>query len=183
VRRYEPLVRRVVRTLRIPLWCEREDLAQEARIGLLFAIRGWRAERGPFSPFAAHCVSNQALQALDAMCARKHQILSRACSLENPHTRSTPEAHSRPVPMLEILAAPRTPHADPEARAMVREQLAIAVRTLPTLTAAERAGLAASLKGASYEELAARNGSTVKAARKATYRARVKLNAALAHAA
>src|SRR5205823_3434108 len=96
IRRYEPLVRRVVRTLRIPTWCDRADLAQEARIGLLFAI---------------------------------------------------------------------------------------ALRTLPTLTAAELAGLAASLNGDSYEQLAARNGSTVKAACKATYRARVKLNRALAQAA
>jgi RNA polymerase sigma factor (sigma-70 family) len=119
IRRYEPLVRRVVRALRIPPWCEREDLAQEARIGLLFAIRGWRAERGPFPVFAAHCVSNLALLALHTQCARKHQVLSRACSLENPHTRSSPSAHSRPVPLLEILAAPRTPHADPEVRAMV----------------------------------------------------------------
>lgn len=173
----------MVWTLRIPPWCEREDLAQEARIGLLFAIRAWRADRGPFPPFAARCVSNQALQALHAMCARKHQVLSRACSLENPHTRSSPSAHSRPVPMLEILAAPRTPHADPEARMMVREQLAIAVRTLPTLTAAELAGLAISLNGGSYEQLAARNGITVKAARKATCRARLKLNAALSQAA
>lgn len=183
IRRYEPLVRRVVCSLRIPPWCEREDLAQEARIGLLFAIRGWRAERGPFPAFAARCVSNQALLALHTQCARKHQVLSRACSLENPHTRSSPSAHSRPVPLLEILAAPRTPHADPEVRAMVGEQLAIALRTLPTLTAAELASLAASLNGDSYEQLAARNGSTVKAACKATYRARVKLNVALAQAA
>jgi hypothetical protein len=38
-RRYEPLVQRVVWKLRLPPGCEREDLAQEARVGLVAAIR------------------------------------------------------------------------------------------------------------------------------------------------
>ena len=48
VRRFEPLVQRVVWRLRLPPYCERDDLAQEARIGLLAAIRRWRPDRGPF---------------------------------------------------------------------------------------------------------------------------------------
>ena len=82
VRRYEPLVQRVVWTLRLPPGCEREDLAQEARLGLLAAIRAWRPERGPFPAFADRCVSNQALLALKATSARKHQVLSLAASLD-----------------------------------------------------------------------------------------------------
>jgi DNA-directed RNA polymerase specialized sigma subunit len=39
LRRYEPLVQRVVWKLRLPPGCEREDLAQEARVGLVAAIR------------------------------------------------------------------------------------------------------------------------------------------------
>ncbi|MGH2856660.1 MAG: sigma factor, partial [Solirubrobacteraceae bacterium] len=48
VHRYEPLVQRVVWKLRLPPGCEREDLAQEARVGLLAAIRAWRPEREAF---------------------------------------------------------------------------------------------------------------------------------------
>ena len=82
VRAYEPLVQRVVWRLRPPRGCEREDLAQEARIGLLTAIRAWRPERGPFPAFADRCVTNQALLALQAAARHKHQILSRAVHLE-----------------------------------------------------------------------------------------------------
>ncbi len=76
VRRYEPLVRRVVWRIRPPLGTEREDLAQEARIGLVAAIRAWRPERGPFPAFADRCVRNQALLAVQAAARHKHQLLS-----------------------------------------------------------------------------------------------------------
>lgn len=46
--RYEPLVHRVVAELKAPPHMTSEDLAQEARIGLVAAIRAWRPERGPF---------------------------------------------------------------------------------------------------------------------------------------
>jgi DNA-directed RNA polymerase specialized sigma24 family protein len=65
LRRYEPLVQRVVWKLRLPPGCEREDLAQEARVGLVAAIRAWQSERGPFPAFADRCVTNQALLALE----------------------------------------------------------------------------------------------------------------------
>ena len=45
LRRFEPLVQRVVWKLRPPLGYDRDDLAQEARLGLLAAIRAWRPER------------------------------------------------------------------------------------------------------------------------------------------
>ena len=82
VRRFEPLVQRVVWRLRLPPYCERDDLAQEARIGLLAAIHRWRPDRGPFPAFADRCVTNQALLALEAACRHKHQILSHAVPLE-----------------------------------------------------------------------------------------------------
>src|SRR5947209_20417395 len=82
LRQYEPLVRSVVWKLRLPRGCEREDLAQEARIGLLAAIRAWQPERGAFPAFAERCVYNQALLAVHAGARRKHQLLSRAVSLD-----------------------------------------------------------------------------------------------------
>jgi RNA polymerase sigma factor (sigma-70 family) len=81
LRRYDLLVWRVVWSLHPPSGCEREDLAQEARIGLLAAIRAWQPQRGPFPAFAARCVRNQALLAVKAAARHKHQFLTRAISL------------------------------------------------------------------------------------------------------
>lgn len=184
VRRYEPLVQRVVWKLRLPPGCEREDLAQEARVGLLAAIRAWRPERGPFPAFADRCMSNQALLALKAMTARKHQLLSRAVSLDAPLDRRASQAHDRPPPpLLDTLAAHRDTRTDPELRLLVHEQLTSVVRALPALTQSERAGLAMALNGQSPTRLASTLPGSPHAASQAAHRARRKLAAALAPAA
>jgi RNA polymerase sporulation-specific sigma factor len=184
VRRYEPLVQRVVWKLRLPRGCDREDLAQEARLGLLAAIRAWRPERGPFPAFADRCVTNQALLALQAACAHKHQVLSLAVSLDSPQERfANPADDGRAPALLDTLAAPRDPRADPEARLLVREQLTGVLRALPALTPSERAGLAMALNGQSYKRLPPTLNGTPKAASQAAYRARRKLAAAVAQAA
>jgi RNA polymerase sporulation-specific sigma factor len=184
VRRYEPLVQRVVWKLRLPLGCDREDLAQETRVGLLAAIRAWRPERGPFPAFADRCATNQALLALQAACARKHQVLSLAISLDSPHEHpANPADGGRAPALLDTLANPPDTRADPEARLLVLEQLASVLRALPTLTHSERAALAIALNGHSYTRLAPTPHRTPKAASQAAYRARRKLAAAVAHAA
>jgi RNA polymerase sporulation-specific sigma factor len=182
VRRYEPLVRRVVWNLRPPLGCEREDLAQEARIGLLAAIRAWRPERGPFPAFAERCVSNQALLAVKAAARHKHQLLARALSLESEHGGHASTAGEHPALRLFDTLALRDARSDPEARLLVGEQLTSVVAALPTLTPSERNALARTLAGESYERLAPDFG-TAKAASQAAYRARRKLATALRSAA
>ena len=184
VRRFEPLVQRVVWKLWIPRGCDREDIAQEARVGLLAAIRAWQPERGPFPAFADRCVSNQALLALQAASARKHQVLSLAVSLDRRRDGSANSADDGLAPtLLDTLAAPRDPRADPEARLLLREQLSSMLQVLPTLTPSERAGLAMALNGESYKRLAPTLTGTPKAASQAAYRARRKLAAAVAQAA
>ena len=92
MRRYEPLIRSVVATLRLPCRCERGDIAQEARIGLVRAIWAWRPERGPFGAFASSCARDEAIKAIDTAGAGKHQVLSRAVSL---HSISVPTRRQR----------------------------------------------------------------------------------------
>ena len=81
LRRYEPIVIHVVRRLRLPRRCERADIAQEARIALLGAIRAWQPRRGPFAPFAVRCVRTKTATALSSARTHKHQLLGRASSL------------------------------------------------------------------------------------------------------
>ena len=182
MRRYEPLIQRIAWKLRLPPGCEREDLAQEARIGLLAALRAWRPERGPFPAFADRCATNQALVAIQAATARKHQVLTRATSLDSTRPSLTPD--DRPASaLLDTLAAPRTPRDDPETRLLFREQLTNVLHALPTLTPSERAGLALALNGHSYKQLPPTFAGTPKAASQAAYRARRKLTAARPQAA
>ena len=183
-RLYEPLVQRVVWKLKLPLGCEREDLAQEARVGLLAAIRAWRPERGPFPAFADRCVSNQALLALEATAAQKHQVLSRAIPLDAPQYWRASPSHDRPSPaLIETLTARRDTATDPELRLLVHEQLTSVRRALPSLTASERAGLAMAVNGQSPTRLASTLPGSPHAASQAAHRARRKLAAALARAA
>src|SRR5436305_923242 len=106
LRRYEPLIQRVVWKLRLPPGCEREDLAQGARLALVSAIRACQPQRGPFPAFADRCVSNQALLALEADCRHKHQLLSRAISLDcGLGSAASAVEEGRPLSLLETIPA------------------------------------------------------------------------------
>ena len=181
--RYEPLVQRAVWKLRLPPCCEREDLAQEARLGLLAAIRAWQADRGPFPAFADRCVRNQALLAIAVACRHKQQILSLAVSLDAGITPGKTVDDQAAVRLVDLLAAPRDARTDPESRLLVREQLSSVLDAMSTLTKRERAALAGALSGQSYEQLAPGLGGAPKAASDVAYRARRKLAAALPRAA
>jgi len=183
LRRYDPLVWRVVWSLHPPPGCEREDLAQEARIGLVAAICAWRPERGPCPPFAARCVRNQAWLAVQAAARHKHQLLARAVSLNHEHGGDPTTADDRTsLPLLDAFPATDT-RTDPETRLLVSEQLRIVVRAVPSLTERERPALAGTLDGRSYAELGSIIGGSAKAASHAADRARRKIDRALRLAA
>lgn len=181
MRRYEPLVHRVVRRLKLPPCCQFEDLAQEARIGLLAAVREWEPERGPFAAFADRCMTNQALRALETACSQKHQALNRALPIEGDDTRSSLSAAD--MSSFAPRMSPSNARTDPDYRLLVREELECLVSALPTLTRSERAALAGTLNGHSHTLLGQQLGGTPKAAAQAIYRARRKLAAALSRAA
>ena len=183
LRCYERLIWRVVWSLHPPPGCEREDLAQEARIGLLAAIRAWRPQRGPFPAFASHCVRNQALLAVKAAARHKHQFLTRAISLNHEYGGdATSSGEPCALTLLDALPATDT-GTDPEVRLLLNEQLRSMVRAMPSLTQRESHALAGMLDGRSYAELGPAIGGSTKAASHAADRARRKLAGALRQAA
>jgi RNA polymerase sporulation-specific sigma factor len=182
VRRYEPLVQRSVWGLKLPPWCEREDLAQEARLGLVTAMREWRPDRGAFPAFAAKCIKNQALLAVISASRQKHQALNLAASLEASTAKYASDRH-RPLTLVDRLSTSHDASTDPESRLLVREQIESMLHALPTLTAPERAAMSGALSGHTNRQLAQVLDVTPKAASQAGYRARRKLAAALRRAA
>jgi RNA polymerase sigma factor (sigma-70 family) len=180
VRRYEPLVQRVVWSLRLPPGCEREDLAQEARVGLAAAIRAWQPERGPFPALA------ERLRQQPGPARARNRLPTQAPA---PQPRGIPRRTDHHDRFRQPAHAPRRPpcprdaRTDPESRLLAHEQLSCLLRALPTLTANERTVLAGSLSGRSYKQMAPAQFGTWRAAEHAHYRARRKLAAALPKAA
>ena len=177
LRRYEPLVRAVVARVRPPYGCDREELAQEARLGLLGAIRAWQPDRGPFGAFAARCARGQVIKALDRAGARKHQLLSRALSLDPPSSRwaaGDPAGELTAASLYDVIAS-NSRLDQPVAMLLAREELDRVLAALPALTARERAALTGVLNGKSHQQLAVEQGSTRKAVSLALRRARRKL--------
>jgi RNA polymerase sigma factor (sigma-70 family) len=184
LRRYEPLVRAVVARVRPPYGCDREELAQDARLGLLGAIRAWQPDRGPFGAFAARCARGQVIKALDRAGARKHQLLSRAVSLDrSSRSTSAPDLGDEMRAPLYDLIASTSRLGQPVAVLLEREEIDRVLAALPALTARERAALTGVLNGKSHQQLAAEQGSTRKAVSLALRRARRKLAAQEALAA
>ena len=112
VRRYEPLVQRAVRGLKLPPWCERDDVAQEARLGLVTAMHEWRAERGAFPAFAQRCVRNRALLAVISASRQKHHALNLATSLEENIIEDAPNPR-RALRLVECFSTSGDAHTDP----------------------------------------------------------------------
>ncbi len=166
----------------MPPWCEREDVAQEARLGLVTAIRAWRPERGAFPALAQRCVRNHALLALNSASRHKHRALNLAASLEEILVEGAPD-QGRPLKLADSLPTFDNAETDPESRLLVREQMESVLRALPTLTTPERAAVSGGLTGHTNRHLAKVLNVTPKAASQAAYRARRKLAAALPKAA
>src|SRR5205823_912305 len=124
--------------LKLPPWCEREDLAQEARIGLVTAMREWRPERGAFPAFAQQCVKNKALLAVISASRNKDQTLNLAASLEENGADASADQR-RPLRLVDRLSTSDDAESDPESRLVVREEIDSVLLALPTLTAPERA--------------------------------------------
>lgn len=131
---------------------EDEDLAQEALMGLLAAVRSYRPDGGAsFTTYATTCIRNRLLSAV---------------------RRSTPQE----VPLDEDVDLP-DPNGDPALRLQEQETLdSLLARLRQRLTPMEYSVLLLRLSNHSYEEIAARLEISKKAVDNAVQRLRRKLS-------
>ncbi len=165
---YEPMVRRITGLLYLP-GGEREDLAQEARLGILAAIRAWDPGRSvPFRCFAWLCAVREANTAVNAARAAKHQPLNHARSLHRPVGEDG-------APLEDTLIAAGRPDDDPVAKTLGRERLRAVLDGTRALTELERGALAMSANDRTHRDSARALGVGERAVNNALQRARRKL--------
>jgi RNA polymerase sporulation-specific sigma factor len=169
VARYVPVARRAGRR-----WFlaggDRDDVEQEALIGLCEAVRDYDPEQGAsFRSFAELCVSRQVLTAVRGATRHKHLPLNRSVPL-------TP-VHDEVVDLRAALAAEADPAETVVARVGVDDALASLSARLSPL---EREVLALCLERRSYGEIGARLGRHPKAVDNAVQRIKRNAEAELA---
>lgn len=177
VERLEGVVRLAVRPYWLVAGGDREDLMQEARLGLLRALRHWRPERRGFLAFAFLCVRRQMAASLREYGRRKHRLLTEALYLSLDAAREPgPGADTRPR---HLGVADETGSGDPETLALDGEgraavnRLVQEIRTGLTELEWESAWLVLA-EGWSYRQAARALGRGTKAVDNAVQRARRK---------
>lgn len=116
----------------------RDDLHQEALIGLLEACRAYQRERGEFSALAGACVRNRVRGAYRQSRQGKHRMLNDAYSIDLPDPRTPGADAARP----SIADTLRARENDPVQVVEAREQLAEIAAALRALSPRHRAALA-----------------------------------------
>jgi RNA polymerase sporulation-specific sigma factor len=187
---YEPMMRLIARRLYAPGGSD-EDLAQEARIGLLAAVRDWDALSGvPFSNFAWMCSTREARNAVETARRHKHHVLTSATPLDV--AEGTPLKTGEMPFAFEAFAARRDRvrtaaracvnggDTDPLSKTLAREQLRELVARSRTLSPLERRALMLATNDCSHREIAATLHIRVRAVNNALQRARSKLRSPIA---
>ncbi len=168
IARLGPLVRAVVRPYFLA-GAESEDLIQEGMIGLISAIRSYRAEGGaPFRSYAALCVRRRIISALRASAGKKNVSLDDCLSLESPlFDKNQADAFGQ----LQVAF-----HRGPEDEIIDRENVSTLWSDfLKCLSKLEAQILDHYLKGMSYQEIAAEIHKPAKSIDNAVQRVRKKL--------
>ena len=144
---------------------EREDLLQEAYLGLLKAIRSFQPEKGiPFSAFAGLCMKRQLISAVRRQNTGKNRLFHNSVSLEESEISSLPTDWQQIGPEAAVIL-------EEESRGM-REQV------IALLSPLEKETLQLYLKGFSYEEMAKKLKCPEKSVDNALQRIRRKLRKA-----
>lgn len=182
VRSYEPLLRSITRRFYLP-GGQSADLVQEARVGVVQAIKAWDpSRRVPFASFAALCARRNVRMAVTAAYAHKHEPLNDAERLlgREPIPLKVAEEGGRAVRRRhEAFRRALAPESSaPQSVAEVHERLVAIRASLPLLSHLERCSLIMAQAGCSHREIAAQVGADEKAVNNALQRVRHKLAAA-----
>jgi RNA polymerase sporulation-specific sigma factor len=185
---YEPMMRLIARRLYLP-GGDHDDLAQEARMGLLDAVRTWDPGRGvPFSNFAWLCATREARNAVQAARTAKHHLLTTATALDVADGSAKHALTAGELP-LDHHANARSHQRvrntgtawahggddDPVAKTLGREQLRALIARTRTVSPLERRALTLATNDHSHREIAATLHIRVRAVNNALQRARRKL--------
>ena len=168
LKQYSDVVKREIRFLFL-VGAETEDLAQEAMIGLVKAIRDYSPNRGAaFRTYATRCIRNQIRTAITAAGRQKHQPLNTYISI---YADSTEEGEK----LLSELAV-REDSGNPEALVLRKEGLEeMEERMQLKLSPLERRVAELYLAGLSYAEIAERLGRNERSVNNALTRIRRKI--------
>ena len=136
---------------------DKEDLLQEARIGLLKAIQGYDPHRNvDFLPYAKTCIHNHIISAMNEAKAQKHAALNRSVNLDS----ATLFSYDNPLDIM-----------------IIREQLeAVLSHAQSALSELEKKVLLLYLEGISYKKIATKLQITEKSVSNALCRIRSKLS-------
>jgi RNA polymerase sporulation-specific sigma factor len=152
---------------------DRDDVEQEALIGLFKAARDFRPEHNAsFRAFAELCITRQIITAIKAATRLKHQALNQYVSIS---PRSSEEAGPPPVDV-----HPTLPEHDPAEGVVAAERFGAMRRRLSeVLSPLEIEVLVPHVDGCSYQEIADRLDRHTKAVDNALQRIKRKLELAL----
>ncbi|MHC5252683.1 RNA polymerase factor sigma-70 [Listeria kieliensis] len=130
---------------------ERDDLIQEAMIGLFKAIRDFDPEKeASFKSFAEMCINRQLLSAVKRSLRKKNMPLNQSVSLDTPLTSDEDVVDWT---LIDVISEKQA--ETPEDFLIKNEDLAHAVKKLEQVTSPfEKKVLQQYLEGRSYQEMA-----------------------------
>lgn len=152
---------------------ERDDLLQEAMIGLFKAIRDFSPDKeASFRTFAEICINRQLLSAVKRSARQKNQPLNQSLSLDTPMT----EEHGLDWTLLDVISeqAAQTPE---DYLLKSEDRIDIAERLEKVTSSFEKEVLRCYLEGKSYQEMADHFGKNIKAIDNALQRIKKKMGA------
>lgn len=157
---------------------ERQDLHQEALVGLHKAVQSYREGRGDFEALARLCIDRQLITAVKTATRGKHKILShRVVGDEADAAAEEPISPG-------LVHAYLDPKSDPLDLLCTREELTALRRVVnEDLTEVEREAITGWASGLGYDAIAEFTGRSVKTIDNALQRSRRKLSEGMAAAA
>lgn len=173
--RYRHFARAKARTYFL-VGADRDDLIQEAMIGLFKAIRDFDPSREvAFRPFAELCIKRQVITAIKGATRHKHLPLNSYVSLDQPTTQSSSDGSA---PQTATLLS--YPDWDPAEVLISLERFTELSDAIDSaLSALEQDVLRLFMAGRSYQEIADVLGRHVKVIDNALFRIKRKLKASL----